>query len=154
MVTPGCMTEESDSENGEKIVLHPLLWRSECESCDSVMWYHVITQECLTVLNQFVQKLDNRYERSLKTTKSSTVKRDRVLGLASSSQPPQSLPSWMIDPTYKRPTPLATTPTVCMESTVDPENTSCVCLCVCVCACVCVHVCVCMCVFVCVCVHV
>ncbi|CAI8036165.1 hypothetical protein GBAR_LOCUS20288 [Geodia barretti] len=33
-VTPACMTEESDSENGEKIVLHSLLWRSECESHD------------------------------------------------------------------------------------------------------------------------
>lgn len=30
-VTAGCMTEESDSENGEKIVTHQLLWRSECE---------------------------------------------------------------------------------------------------------------------------
>ena len=31
-VTPGCMTEESDSENGEKIITHQLLWRSECMS--------------------------------------------------------------------------------------------------------------------------
>ena len=95
------------------------------------------------VLNQFVHKLDNRYERSLKTTKSSTVKRDRVLGLPSSSQPPPSLPNWMIDPNYKRPTPLATTPTVCMEPAVDPENTSCACVhvCVCVCVCVCVQSC-------------
>jgi hypothetical protein len=84
-VTPACMTEESDSESGEKIVLHSLLWRSE-------------------FLNQFMQKLDNRYERSLKTTKTSTVKRD----------------SWMIDPSYKRPTPLpSTTTTVCMEPAVD-----------------------------------
>ena len=29
-VTPSCMTEESDSENGEKILTHQLLWRSEC----------------------------------------------------------------------------------------------------------------------------
>ena len=28
---PACMTEESDAENGEKIVTHQLLWRSECE---------------------------------------------------------------------------------------------------------------------------
>ena len=31
-VAPGCMTEESDSEHGEKIVTHQLLWRSECKS--------------------------------------------------------------------------------------------------------------------------
>ena len=30
-VTASCMTEESDDENGEKIVTHQLLWRSECE---------------------------------------------------------------------------------------------------------------------------
>ena len=30
-MTPACMTEESDAENGEKIVTHQLLWRSECE---------------------------------------------------------------------------------------------------------------------------
>ncbi len=30
-VSPACMTEESDSEQGEKIVTHQLLWRSECE---------------------------------------------------------------------------------------------------------------------------
>ena len=30
-MTPACMTEESDSENAEKIVTHQLLWRSECE---------------------------------------------------------------------------------------------------------------------------
>lgn len=121
-VTPACMTEESDSENGEKIVLHSLLWRSECMSHDS----HVTSCDLtpLTVLNQFVHKLDNRYERSLKTTKSSTVKRDRVMGLASASQPPTSLPGWMIDPNYKRPTPLTSTPTVCMEPAVDPDNPS------------------------------
>ena len=31
-VTASCMTEESDDENGEKIVTHQLLWRSECKS--------------------------------------------------------------------------------------------------------------------------
>ena len=30
-MTPACMMEESDAENGEKIVTHQLLWRSECE---------------------------------------------------------------------------------------------------------------------------
>jgi len=30
-ITAGCMTEESDDENGEKIVTHQLLWRSDCE---------------------------------------------------------------------------------------------------------------------------
>lgn len=78
-----------------------------------------------TVLNQFVQKLDNRYERSLKTTKISTVKRDRMVGAPSTSQPPLSLPNWMIDPSYKRPTPIPSTSTVCMEPAVDPDNPSC-----------------------------
>ena len=31
MIKPGCMTEESDAEEGERIVTHQLLWRSECE---------------------------------------------------------------------------------------------------------------------------
>ena len=39
-VTAGCMTEESDDENGEKIVTHQLLWRSECEFSGSV-WAEV-----------------------------------------------------------------------------------------------------------------
>lgn len=34
-VTPALMTEESDSENGEKIVTHQLLWRSECKHWNS-----------------------------------------------------------------------------------------------------------------------
>ena len=77
------------------------------------------------VLNQFMQKLDNRYDRSLKTTKISTVKRDRAVGAPSTSQPPISLPSWMIDPSYKRPTPIPTSTTVCMDPAVDPDNSSC-----------------------------
>ena len=71
-----------------------------------------------------MHKLDNRYERSLKTAKSSTVKRDRVMGLTSTSQPPPNLPSWMIDPNYKIPAPVPTTPSVCMEPNVDPDNPS------------------------------
>lgn len=35
-ITAGCMTEESDDENGEKIVTHQLLWRSDCEFSWSV----------------------------------------------------------------------------------------------------------------------
>ena len=30
-ISPACMTEESDSEQGERIVTHQLMWRSECE---------------------------------------------------------------------------------------------------------------------------
>ena len=30
-VTPGCMTEESDSETTDKIMTHRLMWRSDCE---------------------------------------------------------------------------------------------------------------------------
>ena len=29
-VNPACMTEESDSEQGERILTHQLMWRSEC----------------------------------------------------------------------------------------------------------------------------
>lgn len=36
-VTPSCMTEESDTESGEKILTHQLLWRSECK----LDWTHV-----------------------------------------------------------------------------------------------------------------
>ena len=58
----------------------------------------------LSVLNQFVLKLDNRYEKNKKPGTGSTVKRERVAGLPSTSQPPPSLPTWMIDPNYKLPT--------------------------------------------------
>lgn len=85
-----------------------------------------MTSSIIPVLNQFIQKLDNRYDRSLKSTKISTVKRDRVLGVSSTSEPPVTLPNWMIDPSYKRPTPIPITTTVCLEpDTVDPDNPSC-----------------------------
>ena len=51
-VTPACMTEESDSENGEKIVLHSLLWRSECESHDFNS-SHVISCDPLSCFSSF-----------------------------------------------------------------------------------------------------
>ena len=37
MIKPGCMTEESDAEEGERIVTHQLLWRSECEPPERVL---------------------------------------------------------------------------------------------------------------------
>jgi len=55
------------------------------------------------VLNQFIFKLDNRYDKNKKPGTGSTVKRERVTGLPSTSQPPPSLPAWMIDPNYKLP---------------------------------------------------
>ena len=54
-------------------------------------------------MNQFIQKLDTRYEKSRKPGTGSTVKRERIGGLPSTSHPPPNLPSWMIDPTYKLP---------------------------------------------------
>lgn len=30
-ISPACMTEESDSEQGERIVTHQLMWRSDCK---------------------------------------------------------------------------------------------------------------------------
>jgi len=49
-VTAGCMTEESDDENGEKIVTHQLLWRSECEFSGS-FWVavHGVMHVCVRV---------------------------------------------------------------------------------------------------------
>lgn len=70
-------------------------------------------------MNQFIQKLDSRYEKSKKPGSGSTVKRERVSGLPSTSQPPPTLPSWMIDPSYKMP---ATT-TVCIsDPTVSVDD--------------------------------
>ena len=124
-ITPACMTEESDSENGEKIITHDLLWRSECESVENCTQTHNIhdmyTHTCppiesihththtpvspphppIAVLNQFIQKLDSRYEKSKKPGTNSTVKRERLQGLPSTSQPSPTLPSWMINPDYK-----------------------------------------------------
>jgi hypothetical protein len=62
-------------------------------------------------MNQFIQKLDNRYEKARKPGTGSTVKRERVNGLPSTSNPPPSLPSWMIDPSYK----MQATTTVCIS---------------------------------------
>ena len=105
--------------------------RHEVVNCSySLICTHIISSFPLPVLNQFMHKLDNRYERSLKTTKSSTIKRDRVMGLPSTSHPPLSLPSWMVDPNYKMPAPAPPTSTsVCMESSSDPENSSSECVC-------------------------
>ena len=64
-----------------------------------------------SVMNQFIQKLDSRYEKARKPGTGSTVKRERVNGLPSTSNPPPSLPSWMIDPSYK----MQATTTVCIS---------------------------------------
>eukprot|EP00731_Ephydatia_muelleri_P012873 Em0007g183a len=79
-ISPACMTEESDSEQGE----HQLMWRSE-------------------FLNQFLMKLDARYERSKKPGTNSTIKRERIIGMHSTSRPPPALPSWMVNPDFKLP---------------------------------------------------
>ncbi|KAL5509108.1 hypothetical protein EMCRGX_G004397 [Ephydatia muelleri] len=83
-ISPACMTEESDSEQGERIVTHQLMWRSE-------------------FLNQFLMKLDARYERSKKPGTNSTIKRERIIGMHSTSRPPPALPSWMVNPDFKLP---------------------------------------------------
>ena len=69
-------------------------------------------------MNQFIQKLDNRYEKARKPGTASTVKRDRLAGLPSSTPPPPNLPSWMIDPAYKMPA----TATVCVSPPAMDEQ--------------------------------
>jgi len=79
------------------------------------------------VLNQFILKLDNRYDKNKKPGTGSTVKRERVTGLPSTSQPPPSLPAWMIDPNYKLPTTIMMTdPSEVPEetATVDEDVTT------------------------------
>ena len=133
-MTPACMTEESDSENAEKIVTHQLLWRSECKF--NVVWGSVEREEgkgskgkreeerdlifsLSSVMNQFIQKLDSRYDKARKPGTGSTVKRERIDGLPSTSHPPPNLPSWMIDPAYKMPTSTS----VCMSPpTLEPQE--------------------------------
>lgn len=74
------------------------------------------------VMNQFVMKLDNRCEKTKKSGAGSTVKRERHQGLPSTSSPPASLPSWMIDPSYKI-TPATSVTTVCVrESSLDDPS--------------------------------
>ena len=73
-------------------------------------------------MNQFIQKLDSRYEKTKKPGTGSTVKRERAQGLPSTSSPPASLPSWMVDPSYKS-TPVTSITTVCVrESSLDPQD--------------------------------
>ena len=73
-------------------------------------------------MNQFILKLDNRYDKTKKPGTGSTVKRERVPGLPSTSSPPSSLPSWMVDPSYKI-TPASSIATVCVrESSLDPNH--------------------------------
>lgn len=73
-------------------------------------------------MNQFVMKLDNRYDKTKKSGAGSTVKRERSHGLPSTSSPPATLPSWMIDPSYKM-TPATSITTVCVrESSLDPNQ--------------------------------
>ena len=94
-----------------------LLWRSVCE-CVYVCVHVCVCVEggrervnlmnnhatlYFAVMNQFIQKLDSRYEKARKPGTGSTVKRERVNGLPSTSNPPPNLPSWMIDPSYKMP---------------------------------------------------
>ncbi len=69
-------------------------------------------------MNQFVAKLDSRYEKTKKPSTGSTVKRERVQGVSSSSCPPPTLPSWMVDSSYKSSPSIAS---VCMrESSLEP----------------------------------
>ena len=75
------------------------------------------------VLNQFILKLDNRYDKNKKPGTGSTVKRERVTGLPSTSQPPPSLPAWMIDPNYKLPTTIMMT-----DPSEVPEETASECI--------------------------
>ena len=76
-----------------------------------------------SVVNQFISKLDHRHEKTKKSTSASTVKRERVPGLPSTSSPPLSLPSWMIDPSYKATHDVSSITTVCIrESSLDPTN--------------------------------
>ena len=77
---------------------------------------------CL-VMNQFIQKLDNRYNKTKKPGAGSTVKRERVGGTPSSTSPFVSLPPWMIDGNYK-PVLTSDISSVCIqESSLDrPED--------------------------------
>lgn len=86
----------------------------------------------LAVINQFILKLDSRYEKTRKPGAGSTVKRERVAGTPSTTPPPISLSSWMIDPSYKI-SSTSDIATVCiressMDSTQDSTVISGVCL--------------------------
>ena len=71
-------------------------------SCVVVLLSSILS--CLfPVLNQFMEKLDSRYERSRKPGPgvSASARRERIEGHQSSSTPPAGLAAWMIDPTYR-----------------------------------------------------
>ena len=70
-------------------------------------------------MNQFIQKLDSRYEKARKPGTGSTVKRERINGLPSTSHPPPNLPAWMIDPSYKLP---ATTSVCISPSALEAQD--------------------------------
>ncbi len=76
-------------------------------------------------MNQFILKLDSRYDKTKKPGSGSTVKRERAQGLPSTSTPPITLPSWMIEPGYKM-SPTSPMNTVCVResSPLDPNQDS------------------------------
>ena len=67
-----------------------------------------------------MMKLDSRCERSKKPGQTSTVKRERVPGLPSTTTPPLGLPSWMIDPNYKM--PAGASLSMSLDATVSPTD--------------------------------
>ena len=72
-------------------------------------------------MNQFIVKLDSRYEKTKKPGAGSTVKRERVAGLPSTSCPPATIPTWMVDASYKSSPSIA----ACMrESSLEPMSDS------------------------------
>ncbi|XP_065919235.1 uncharacterized protein [Dysidea avara] len=109
-INPSCMTEESDDDGGEKIVTHKLQWRSPA-------------------LEEYVRTLDARLDKQRKGGSTSGVRRERVDGTPSESQPPPGLPDWLIKPGYKQMTAhtlanLMTNPSIVTSGQEEEEETT------------------------------
>lgn len=84
------MSDESDSSDSEKIVVHNL--PGDHKVCRYVV-FHACHTLLLTELNLWMKELDKRYKMKLDRNNTKTPLKERVLGPASSSSPPSGAPN-------------------------------------------------------------
>ena len=92
------MSEESDHPSDPNIlVVHSFPWWSQSKTDHLNFCYE---QLCIG-LNDFLARLDLRYEKKIKKDSVTMTKKSKKLGLSSQSPPPVSVPAWTIDQEWK-----------------------------------------------------
>ena len=91
------MSEESDDpDNPNVLIIHKLLWRSK----GNLSWpYNIIIVIIITCseLNQFLETLDERYEKKIKKEGVLVARKQRRIGSTSVTIPQCSAPKWTVD---------------------------------------------------------